>query len=995
MRQILLVLLLGIFSSTLAQEITISGVISDGEIGETLPGVTVLVKGTTQGTVTNYDGIFTLSVDSGDVLQISYIGYITQEITIGNKSSFNISLQPDIVQMDEVVVIGYGTQRRSDITGSTGVLTTKDVELQPVQRVENMLQGKVAGVTVSQNSGAPGATPSVNIRGFHGNPTYVIDGMIGADINAINPNDIKGISILKDASATAIYGSRGANGVILITTKQGTKKAKLKIEGEYFHSISELHTKLDLLDPITYMQTVNQKATEAGALERFTREDILLASTDPNFGTDWQDYIFRAAHTDNLNINLSKGWDNISARLSLGGRNENGIIDNSDYQRFTSRLNVSANLSRTTKINVNAGYAQEQTHNVGDRSNGASRIVQAATSWAPNLPVINPNTNDYSIFQGYGPTVLENPSYLINDVDGGATRHIGNFTGSISQKLSQDLTIKASGAIQYTTSKASTFRRFEPGESGSVTEINSNERTDLKNQFNLQLDYKKNVGVHHFEATMVGEVIDQKWERLFFMNNYDTLGNPGETLPRDPIPLQFQTLGQVSFLTRVHYDYKEKILITGSLRLDASSRLPADDQWDQFFSGAIAYRLDQEPFFSDISWLEGLKIRVGYGEVGNLNSLGFAEIQNLVNPGLTGYAFGGNTISSAVKFEDGNGRANPSLTWAGSRTTNFGLDLVVFDGKIEFIADVYAKYIENALFREPVPQFLGGGSFQNNVGRYRDSGIELTLIHQWESKGDWSIRNSINFTLNRSKVLNIPEDTLFRGSTERGFDQQSHILIKGQQIGQLLGYQYLGTKVEGAEQMAGEPGGLRAGDAIYLDLNGDNLITIEDMVTLGTGHPSFTWGFNSHISYKNFTMNVFIQGVHGTDAFNLPQHALLGGGGGVLNATSTDILNSASYGGNLPTLNANFRSQSSLFVEDASFIRARNITIGYDFDKKLIDKLNIGGLRVYAGVQNLFTITNYSGYDPETKSGGLFNPGVDRGSFPVPRTYTFGLNFSY
>jgi len=988
-------LIFGAFCAN-AQDLRVSGKVTD-DGGEELPGVSVLIKDTSKGVVTGIDGTYVIEVRSGQSLIYSFIGLATQEILVSNQSTIDVKLKTDIEQLDEVIVVGYGTQRKSDITGSTGLVTSKDVDLQPVQRVENMLQGKVAGVTVAQRSGSPGATQKVNIRGFTGSPTYVIDGFIDADINSINPNDIETISVLKDASATAIYGSRGANGVILITTKQSSKNQKLKVDGEYFHSISQLHTDLDLLSPVAYMQAVNDKTIEAGGLEKFSRADLLAAEATPNFGTDWQDYIFRTANTDNANITLSKGWKNVSVRVSTGYRNDTGIIEKTDYERLTGRLNLNYNITKKTKLNVIGGYAREELRNINtsDRSDGANRIVQAATAWAPNLPVIDPATGDYSSFQGYGPTVLENPGYLVNEIDGRTTRNIYNAAISLTQEIVSGLSVKGSYAMQFTKNDGSTFRRFEPADLGAVTTVASSNGDNQSNQWNLQLDYEKKLHENHkINITAVGEIIDRELESFRFDNNFSTDGTPGEIVPDPRNPYTYETLGQISGLARVNYDFKGKLLFTGSFRRDASSRLPENNQWDDFFSAALAYRISDEPFLEKLNWIESLKFRAGYGEVGNVKVLKFAQLQNLVNPDITGYAFSGNSISDATKFEDGGSRANPFAFWETSRTYNVGVDIALWDGKVEFVADYYVKLTEDALFNQRVPGFLGGGSFRDNIGRFENSGIELTLIHQLKTN-DFSIRNSVNFTINQSEVLELPLDTLFSGGRQNGFDQQSHILVEGQQIGGLWGYRYLGTKGAGSDQVEGEIPGLQPGDAIYSDKNGDGQISIDDMEVLGNGHPDFTWGLNSHIEYKRFSLNLFIQGVHGTDAFNLPQYALLGGGSGVLNGTSTELLNSASYGGNLPSLTANFRAQSSLFVEDASFIRLRNITLGYDLPTQLLEKIKLTRFRVYAGVQNLVTITKYNGYDPESKSGGNFNPGVDKGSFPIPRTYTFGLNISY
>ncbi|MEM9895005.1 MAG: TonB-dependent receptor [Bacteroidota bacterium] len=983
-----------ISTSASAQDVQILGQVADDE-GLFLPGVTVQIKGTTRGLITDVNGNFELRADNGDILVFSYVGFLSQEIEVSSQTTLNIKLQSDVAQLDEVVVVGYGTQRKSDITGSTGLLTSKDVDLQPVQRVENMLQGKVAGVTVIQNSGAPGAQPKVNIRGFNGNPTYVIDGQIDADINSINPNDIETISVLKDASATAIYGSRGANGVILVTTKGGGKNQKLSVDLEYFHSIASLTNTLDLLDPVEYMLVENLKDQEAGLAEgQFSRAELIEAESDPNFGTDWQDFVFRLAHTDNMNLSISKGWERLSLRASVGLRNEDGIVDRSNYKRSTLGINLSYDLTKKTTIRVNSRYAREQTQNVGNRGSGDSRIIRAATVWSPNLPIIDPLTGDYTINpSGYGPLVLENPGYLVNEVQGEATRNIYNTVFSIKQQLLRDLSLMGTASLEYRSIPAQTFRRQEPGVDTTTvtpTQILSSEREELRQQYNVQLDYARQINKdHRIDITMVGEVLYREQETFRFRNQYTFdetfIGIPGVTLPDSANnPYDFSSLGQISYLARVNYDFKNKLLFTGSFRQDASSRLESENQWDSFFSAALAYRLADEAFLAQSRVIHDLKLRVGYGEVGNVNSIGFAQIQNTVDTDLTGYVFSENELTNAVKFEDGGGqRANPDLRWETSRTYNAGLDLTLWKGKVEMVLDYYVKYTEDAQFNRRYPNFLGGGSARENVGRFRNNGIETTLIHQLNTGSNLQIRNSLNFAYNRAKVLEIPGDSLPIGNIENSFDQRSHVLIEGQPFGTLWGYQYDGI---------GEDG-----QAIYRDINGDGNRSIEDMTVLGNGHPDFSWGWNTHIDYKNFSLNLFIQGVHGADVFNLPKHALLGGGGGVLSATSREIYNSASYGGPLPNLTeANLEVQSSLFVEDASFVRLRNITLGYNVPAKQLERLSLQSLRFYIGAQNLLTLTDYSGYDPETRAPGFFTtPGVDRGSFPVPRVFTAGLNLNF
>ena len=998
---LLVTVVLCLVQSGIAQTSVLSGKVVD-EFGDGLPGVNIFKKGTSIGTATDFEGNFQYEFEPGDTIIFSFVGYEDKSIIYVGETQLEVRLNPDLEQLAEVVVIGYGVQKKSDLTGATGVLSTKDIDLQPIQRVENVLQGKVAGVFVQQNSGAPGAAPKVNIRGFSGNPTYVIDGFIDADINAINPNDIESISVLKDASATAIYGSRGANGVILIKTKSGKKNSKLKVDGEYYHTVSTLVNKLELLDPVSYMQIVNKKLDEAGALEIFSDDEIDEAKTTPGYGTNWQDEIFQVAHSNNLTANVSKGWEKVAFRVSIGGRNDDGIVKNSNYKRFSSRLNLNADLSKLTSLEINGGYTYERLNNVsnGNRSEAANRVVAAATAWSPNLPVIDPVTNDYQGFVGYGATVRRNPVYQANEKDNISNNDILNIGINLRQKIIDDLSIQASYSLQKRFSDGSNYSRYEPATQGSVSELRTSNSERTGHQANFQIDYNKDFGQHNSLSVVgVAEFLKRESFTYRYINVYNPDNTPGETVPAND-PFDFTELGQISFLARANYDYMSKLIVTGSIRVDGSSRLPENNKWDSFYSGAIAYRISDEKFMNSMDFLEDFKIRVGYGEVGNVNSLRHAQVQNLTNPDINGYVFSGTTVNMAEGFEDGNDRANPVLVWEKSRTWNAGLDMVLWSGKIELNADYYEKYTEESHFNKPVPAFLGGGSTVTNSGRFKNSGVELNIIHQLRTDYDFDMRTSVSLTFNQSKVIEMPFDSLFRGSRENGFEQQSHVLILDQQLGQMWGYEYLGTKVDGAPPMEGEIPSTQAGDAIYRDINGDGQIGIDDMMVLGNGHPNFIWGLNSFINFKGFNLNLFVQGVHGTDVYNIPQHGLLGGGAGVLDATSVEILNSASFpstvgDGTLPTLNGLFRAQSSLFIEDASFIRIKNITLGYNLPDGVINKLNLNRFRIYAGVQNLATFSDYTGYDPESKSGSIAAPGIDRGSFPVPRTYTIGLNISY
>ena len=979
-----------------SQEKQLKGRVID-ETGEGLPGVNILIKNTTEGTITNFEGDYVLNVNIGNILVFSFVGYLSEEIKYNGTARLDIKLKPDIEELEGVVVIGYGRQKKKDLTGSTGLLSSSDVDLQPVQGVGEMLQGKVAGVVVSQNSGAPGSRAQVNIRGFTGNPVYVIDGFIDADINSINQNDIESISILKDASATAIYGSRGANGVILITTKSSSMEDRLKINFDYYHTISQLSKKLDLLDPVSYMKIVNKKLKEGGANEIFSDSDIQEAESTPGYGTDWQDEVFRPAHSDNYDLSFTKGWKNISARVSFGAVNDNGIVENTNYKRYTARLNLKSQITKTTKLVLNLAPAYEKLHNAGNRSSGDNDVVTAATKWAPNLSVIDPFTDDYTGFQGYGATVARNPVYLINEVNKNGINRIINGNLSLEQSLFKDFRIKLFGAGQLVKGENTKFKRYEPATLGSTSFYSYSDKKNTKIQGNIQVDYNKKFGeFHKLNATGVFEVLKREKGSHGYTITDPAPGDIGDPVRSDDFPVKTPE-GMMSYLARVGYSYKSKLLLTGSIRADGSSRLPEGNKWDSFLSGAVAYRISEENFMQQLSSVSDMKLRFSYGETGNVNSVQAFQVQDLTNPNVNGYVFNGYIVSKAVGFEDRNNRANPELIWESSKQWNWGMDLLLWDGMVALTTDYYIKYTNDSHFNKPAPHFLGGGSVKTNTGRVKNSGLELQLITKWVSKSDFKFNTSLNITFNQSEVLAIPQDTVHVGNQENGFDRQSHILILGQHVGQLYGYRYLGAKIEGQVPLEGEVPNMQPGDAIYKDINGDGMITLKDMEVIGNGHPDFTWGFNARFAYKKFSLNLFIQGVHGFDVYNIPKHGLLGGGAGVLDATSTLILDSWSIdrNGGLPSLTALYEPQSSLFVEHAGFVRIKNLTLAYEAPEKLRGKLKLSRLRVYAGVQNIFTFTNYTGYDPEAKSGGNLSPAVDRGTFPNPRAFTFGINIGY
>lgn len=977
----------------------LSGEIKDKD-GNTIPGVNVYIKGTTQGTITGFDGKFVLEIEKGQILEVKYIGYQDYSTTYTGQTTLSIILEEDIIGLSEVVVIGYGTKKKADLTGSVGVVTTADIDLQPIQRVENALQGKMAGVMVSQNSGAPGSAPVVNIRGFTGSPVYVIDGFIGGNINTLNPNDIASITVLKDASSTAIYGSRGANGVILVTTKSGGKSDKLEVNFDYYHTVSHLANKQELLNPVSYMKMVNLAEEEKGNLAQFSDQEIDDVERN-GLGTDWQDEIFRIANSDNYQLSLAKGGENSSHRFSMGIRNDEGIVSNTGYERFNLSYNLKSKITNSTNFNLNLSNAYEKLHNTGTRVSGGNKVVQSALIWSPNLPVIDPLTNDYQTFQGYGASVAQNPIYQALEVNDYNKNVVARGKLSIDQQFLKDFNFRIFGGIQLQNYRGDFFSRKPPG-STVPSKVSKSTSSTLKFQGNGQLSYAKTINDHSVNVTAVYEVLKSIYDGFSVAGTdpyTDQLGIYSLDIVENITGYgnSKSELGTISVLSRANYSYKDKLLITGSIRRDADSRLPEGLKSEYFPSGAIAYRISDEAFIQQISAIYRLKLRASYGETGNVSSLRAFQVLNTVSDGPI-YSFNGIETTPTTGFENGNARANPYLTWETSKQFNLGFDAAFFNGTIELIGDFYSKRSTNFLFNKQVPAYLGGGSYKDNAGDFKNSGVELQLNTKWVNTNDFKFSTTLNFTYNVSEVISLPEDSLLIGSVEGGFDTQSHITIIGQSVGQFWGHTYLGVQREG-EVIPGAQPGAQPGDALYWDKNGNGQIDINDMSVIGNGNPDFTWGINANIDYKAFSLNLFVQGVHGLDIYNLPAHAMMGAGSGSLHPTTTRVVDSwtiSPTNGTIPGITSDYKSQSSFFVENGGFIRINNITLAYNMPDGLIKKMHLQRFRIYAGVQNLATFTEYSGYDPETKSSsGGRTAGVDRGSFPIPRAYTFGINLTF
>ena len=625
-------------SEAYAQTNEVVGKVTDTD-GVPLIGATVLEKGTMNGVVADIDGEFRLSISVNALIEVSFLGFVTKEITYSGESALDITLTPDLELLQEVVVVGYGSQKKGEVTASVSSISSKDVELHPIQRAENMIQGKVAGVVVTQSSGAPGSGLRINVRDLGKNPLIVLDGFIGGDINSIAPSDIEDITVLKDAAATSIYGARGAHGVVIVTTKGGKKSQPLKIDIGVSYSISQIREKIDLLDADQYIEVVNREERELG---ENPISGIFVDSLRSS--TDWQDEVFRNALSRNYQLSASKGNETSSFRLSVGAQENEGIIRNTSYSRYNVRFKSASDLTNSTSLNLNIGYTFERLINTAQdfdkRNNPSNEAVEAALGWAPNFPIMDPRTGDFMAGrEGYGPTTLANPRYLTDAIDRERDRNVVQGSLSLTQEILEGLEVTLYGGSQITSTNTNTYSRFRPDfeEEDQISTASAGTFTRYDFQTYGRVDYAKNFGVdHQLKAMILAEVLSSNSQsssftaRDFFTEDLGIFSPEVADQSQSTVGIGRSKIGNLSYLTRINYSYQDKWLLTASLRRDASSRLARENRVQYFPGLSMAYRLGDEPFFRDIPFIYGLKLRAGYGETGNVNSVRAFQIQDLL-----------------------------------------------------------------------------------------------------------------------------------------------------------------------------------------------------------------------------------------------------------------------------------------------------------------------------------------------------------------------------
>jgi TonB-linked SusC/RagA family outer membrane protein len=1004
--QSLFVLML-VASAAFAQDRTITGTVTAKEDGSALPGVSIQVKGTKVGTQTGADGKFSIKVAQGQsALTFSFIGFVPKTVTLGNGSTINVSLESDSKVLSEVVVVGYGTQTKREITGSQSTVKAADIANAPILSPEQALQGRAPGVQVTQSSGTPGGGISVRVRGpssigASNQPLYIVDGVpintgsytqlaaggqLTNSLGDINPSDIESLEVLKDAAATAIYGSRASGGVVLITTKRGANQPT-RLSFNSYYGVQDVYKTLPVVTGQEYITLLNEAiATRYGAGLGYTALTGLSQNPADYANTNWQDYIYRTAAVKNYDLSIRGGTDKTKFSVSGSYFDQDGIVIATGYKRYSGRVNIDNKISDKFNVGISSSFTNSISNRVNN-DNNIYGVVSGSILLGPHVPVYNAN----GTYGGDPLSSVDNPvaSALETTFSAVNNRLFANAFGEY--KITDNLKFKSSFGVDYVQSRD---RRFYPttvnagrGARGSGAEA-YNQEMNIVNENILSFN-KTFAGKHALNAVAGVTYQTSQYENIFA----SATGFPGNTIRRisagavkTDASSGGTSYGLVSYLARANYSFADKYIIQGSVRVDGSSRFGANNRYATFPAASVAWRASEENFLKNSKIISDLKFRASYGltgnqEIGNFGSLGLYGVGNYIQTG--------SLVPSQLE--------NADLTWETAKSYNLGFDLGFFDNRLSFTVDGYRRNTEELLLGQPLVGSSGFTSIQKNIGAVKNEGLELGLNAVIVNNKNFKWDASFNYTRNRNEVSTIYNGVPFASGFASWVEQ-------GQPLGAFRGY-IVDRLFQSAADVSASPfqsTATRAGDIKFKDLNGDNTINSLDQQIMGQGLPTFFGGLTNNIKYKNFDVSFFFQFSGGnqiynnTRAFSEGMNGLFGQTTAVLNRwtpTNTNTNVPRAIYGDTP----NNRRVSDRWLEDGDFIRLKNANIGYTFSSAFVKRLKLNSLRIYAAGQNIWTKTKYQGLDPEVSTFSDTNtaPGTDFLTFPQARTYTFGINVGF
>ncbi len=1018
-------------------QVKVSGVVKD-KSGEGLPGVNVLVKGRTSGTVTDMDGKFIIQTSPKDVLKFSFIGYKNQDVIVGNKKTIEVTLEENAVSIEEVVVVavGYGDVKRKDLTGSVAKANISEMLKAPVTSIDQALGGRISGVRVSSNDGVPGASMSIVIRGNNSltqsnEPLYVIDGfpMESSNAGSLNPNDIESIDILKDASATAIYGARGANGVVIITTKSG-KEGRPVITYNGSVTMSNVAKTIDLMNGYEFVKLQNEITLPEDMASSYYKDGRTLESYRDMKSYDWQDEIFRTAITNNHYVSLTGKKDELKYAASLSATNQQGVIIASDFDRYQGRLNLDQKVNDKLSVSMNANYARSITNGSAPSTSSWSATNNLMYSVWGYRPV-SPTGNDL-VDELVDPDINMAEDYRFNPVLSARNEYRKRINDDLTANMSlqyefiKNLKLKVSGGYHLNS-----FRREEfngPNtRTGNTNPKNTQSKGNNAYLFNSEVRGWLNENVLTYSFSKKKHNINALVGITFQGNNFSSnditvnhitnasFGMAG--LGKGDTPVVNSSLSEnkmMSYLSRLNYNYKSKYYLTLSYRADGSSKFPVSNRWGYFPSGSVAWNFSREDKVKDLDWLSNGKLRLSWGKTGNNRVSDFAALAKLYTGISSEYAYNNNYSSGYVLSS----MANQKLKWETTEQFDLGLDLGFFKDRIRLTTDLYRKNTYDLLLDADLPPTSGFSSTYMNIGRMRNDGLEFTLETDNIKNKDfqWSSSFNIAFNLGTIEDLSLNQEAMLNSvSFDNKYNSQyAYISMLNRPSGMMYGFLYDGTyKYDDFDVTdkglyvlkTGIPNNtasrqvIQPGDPKYKDINSDGVLNDNDRTIIGRGQPVHTGGFTNNFAYKNFDLNIFFQWSYGNDIYNANRMIFENPAkrkNTNMYASYINRWSAENPASNIPRADAQGSQQySSLYVEDGSFLRLKSVSLGYTVPSDLLKKFGVKSAKFTLSADNLFTITNYSGFDPEVSvRNSALTPGFDYSAYPRSRSVSFGLNLS-
>ena len=990
-----------------AQELTINGNVQDSD-RMPIPGANIIVKNTTKGAITDFDGNFTLNdVPNGSRLVFSYIGYITKEIVVTSNDNVQVTLMPDLAMLDEVVIIGYGTQTKKEITGAVSVVSSETIEKLKPTRIEQALQGQVAGVNITTNSGSPGGGSTISIRGVSTNgdsrPLILVDGNVVEDLSVLNPNDIESMNILKDATA-GIYGVRAANGVILITTKTGRKEMPLTVQYSAYTGFQQTTRKMPVLNATEYALIVNEAFANGGSTPPFTNVSEL------GVGTDWQDEVFQTAQIQNHNISFKGGKEKSSYSYSGSFLTQDGIVggNKSNFTRFTN--SASYNLDFLENFKFKSGLTLTRTNRKSLPENNLGSVLFNALNMAPNLSVRDENGN-FSLADGLGGEVINPIAQMANTYNRSKIMKLNGF-GGLAYNFLDHFTAEAN--IQFNYAEVNNFS-FSPTDFYGVGKVQNTLRSVVFEGFDIYRDYTFDAFINYENTFNDTHKLNVLLGTSVFKTTGVLSGKTGaDIIDNNIVNASIDMASDVrdiyaergsnpkfdgrllSYFARVQYDYKGKYLLSAVVRRDGSTRFGPGNKFGYFPSGSIGWIASDEDFLSDNNFFDLLKVRASYGILGNDRIPDYRFVSLLNGEGT--YFFGGNDLEDQYFGVASGPIANPLIKWEKQKTLDIGLDMRILNNKVDITTDYFKRRTEDLLVSPQVSGLLGtGASPIVNAGVVENTGMEFAIGYSDNINDNFKFNIKYNVTAIKNEVVSVSGEGEFLEGGSFGISQPA---ISRMEAGFPMGY-FIGYQTDGIFQNQSEIDNSAVGDVIpqpgdfkFVDQNGDGVIDLEDRVDLGNPLPVATMGLNLSFDYKKWDFaayafaslgNEIVRNYERNQALvNKPISYLDRWTGSGTSNTSPRVSTGA-------TSNTVF---SDFYLEDGSFVRLQNVQLGYTFSNDTEDS-KIDKFRIYISGSNLVTLTKYSGYDPTAGTGAPIGGGIDQGFYPSARTFLLGVNVKF